>query len=114
MGSFGGSRHIAVSAPRIVTEPYRRISRVIERVGEIRPSLPSQLQGAEAERTGNTFVLTVKPFFADRLSSNPQNLALLRGVIAELESINPEEVILKIEKATDTAKSARDDLTGLF
>ena len=105
---------IAVSAPKIVTEPYRRISRVIERVGEIRPSLPSQLQGAEAERTGNTFVLTVKPFFADRLSSNPQNLALLRGVIAELESINPEEVILKIEKATDTAKSARDDLTGLF
>ena len=99
---------------RISTEPYRRFSRVVERIGEIRPSLPAQLAGAEADRQGNTFILTLKPFFADRISSNPQNVSLLRGVIAEIEGLSPEEVALKIEKATDVARSPRDELENLF
>ena len=103
-----------VPQKKISAEPYRRISRVIERVGEIRPSLPSQLAGAEAVREGNTFTLTLKPFFADRLASNEQNLALLRGVIAELEGLAPQDVRLVLEKATETAKSARDELENLF
>ena len=63
---------------------------------------------------GNTFILMLKPFFADRLASNPQNLSLLRGVIAEIEGLSPEEVTLKIEKATDATQSARDELENLF
>ena len=104
----------APALPKSSAEPYRRFSRVIERIGEIRPSLPSQLQGAEADRQGNTFILMLKPFFADRLASNPQNLSLLRGVIAEIEGLSPEEVTLKIEKATDATQSARDELENLF
>ncbi len=106
--------HPSTPTSKIGAEPYRRISRVIERVGEIRPSLPSQLSGAEATRQGNTFILILKPFFADRLSSNAQNLSLLRGVIAELEGLAAEEVTLKIEKGSDATKSAREDLENLF
>ena len=109
---------VSLSTPapekKTVYEPYRRFARVVERISEIRPSLPAQLAGAEAERQGTVFVLKLKPFFADRISSNPQNLALLRGVIAELEGIVPEEITLKIEKATDAPKSVRDDLEGIF
>ena len=106
--------HPATPERKVGTEPYRRITRVIERIGEIRPSLPSQLAGAEAERQGNTFILVLKPFFADRLLANAQNLALIRGVISEIEEIPADAITLKIEKATETTKSAREDFETLF
>ena len=108
------SEEVVCAPKKTSAEPYRRFSRVIERIGEIRPSLPAQLSGAEAEREGNTFILMLKPFFADRISSNAQNMSLLRGVIAELEGLNAEEVTLRIEKASEGTKSARDELENLF
>ena len=95
-------------------EPYRRFSRIVERIGEVKRPLAVQFIGAEAYRAGNTFTVFMGEFFAKKLSASEPDLSIVRGVIAELEGIAPEQVALRIEAKRDTAKGAKAELDSLF
>ena len=98
----------------VVAEPYRRFSRVVERIGEVKRPLAVQFIGAAADRAGNTFTVYMGEFFAKKLSSSETDLSILRGVIAELENLSPEIITLRIEAKHDNAKGARQELDSFF
>ena len=77
---------------------YSNWRSVIERIGEIKRSLSSQFNGAEAYKIGeNLFLIKMTEFFAKRISSNESDLAILRGVISEIENVDISKINVKIE-----------------
>ncbi len=81
--------------------PYESWGRVLERIGEIKKSLSSQFVSAKAQRKGTDFKVSMSEFFARRINENAADMAILRGVIAEIEGIAPSDVSVTVE-----AKSA--------
>lgn len=80
--------------------PYEKWQSVVERIGEIKRSLSSQFNGASAYRAGDgSFVIKMNGFFASRISANPSDYAILRGVIEEAEGAESGTVTLKILSA---------------
>lgn len=89
--------------------PYESFGSVLERIGEIKKSLSSQFVGATAQQTSDSsFVIKMSEFFAQRISNSPQDLSILKGVIAELEGKNPSDISV-IVKSKSTAKSSAID-----
>ena len=77
---------------------YSNWQAVIERIGEIKRSLSSQFNGAKAYKTAeNTFIIKMTEFFAKRISSNESDLAIVRGVISEIENVDISEINVKID-----------------
>ena len=79
------------------TSRYLDWNSVIERVGEVKRSLASQLNGSEAFSLGNgNFVVNIGEFFALRINNNQSDFAIIRGLIAEAEKVPASEINLKI------------------
>ncbi|MBO7304482.1 MAG: hypothetical protein J6V09_04610, partial [Clostridia bacterium] len=74
----------------------------------LKPSLSVQFISATAVRRGLEFVITMSPFFATRLSSNEPDMRILKGVVAEIEKVNPADLSIKIV-STDRAQNASTD-----
>lgn len=92
------------------TQLYERWNSVRERIGELKPSLSSQFNGAVAYRVGEReFLVQMSAFFAARLKSGTSDFAILKGVIAELEGVSPSDVTVNVE---GLSAQKRDD--GLF
>ena len=101
------------SAPPAQNEafkPYERWARAVERIGELKRSLSVQFISAQAMRRGCEFVITMSPFFATRLTSSEDDLRIVKGVIAELEKLDIQNV--KIKVVPNVGKDSRpiDDL----
>ncbi len=85
----------AASADKPV--PYGNFSAVIERIAEIKKALSSNFFSAKAYRASkNSFIILLSPFFLARLKSSEADLAIVRGVIAEIEGIAPADVKLTL------------------
>lgn len=94
---------------------YDRWHSVVERIGELKRSLSSQFVGSEAYvRGGNEFLIRMSGFFAARISSNASDFAILRGVLAEFEGKEPNELKLTIEGIANTEAGAANELENLF
>ena len=105
----------APAAPPSAETAYSAWGRVLERVSEIRASLASQFIGAQVTRSGNTFTLSMREFFAARLDGNEQDKTIIKGAIAEKEGISPSEITLKIvAKGAAPTASAADELDKIF
>ena len=102
------------AAQSTASEPYRRFSRVVERIGEVKRPLAVQFIGAEAYRVGNAFTVYMGEFFAKKLAASETDLSIVRGVIAELEGISPEQITLRVEPKRDNAKGAKAELDSFF
>lgn len=77
--------------------PYARFASVVERIGEIKRSLSVQFIGAACLKTAeNAFTLVMSPFFAKKLSENVQDLAIVRGLLAEEEGCQPADIRLTV------------------
>jgi hypothetical protein len=61
-------------------------------------------------RRGCEYVITMSPFFATRLTSSEDDLRIVKGVIAELEKLDIQNV--KIKVVPNVGKDSRpiDDL----
>ena len=98
------------AAPKADTDgsfsAYEAWGRVLERIGEIKKSLSSQFVSAKVQRKGNIFKIAMSEFFARRINENAADMAIVRGVIAEIEGINPTDVVLTVE--AKTAAKAND------
>ena len=105
----------APAVPSSAETAYSAWGRVLERVSEIRASLASQFIGAQVTRSGNTFTLSMREFFAARLDGNEQDKTIIKGAIAEKEGISPSEITLKIvAKGAAPTASAADELDKIF
>lgn len=104
------------AAPNLNTQPesaaYSGWGKVLERIGEIKKSLSCQFVSAKVLRNSHTdFTIYMSDFFAERIKNSAQDMAILKGVIAERESMSPDEINLLIEpKGMDK----KDDLASDF
>lgn len=105
----------AIQAPvQSATAPYDNWGRVLERIGEMKKSLSSRFVGAKAYRTGNSFVIKMSAFFASNISNSPADMAILRGVLAECEGLDPSAVTVSLEGKEPAPKGAQTDLDNIF
>ena len=106
------------SAPSVTASaagPYDSWGRVLERIGEMKKSLSSRFVGAKAYRTStNSFVIKMSAFFAANITNSPADMAILRGVIAECEGLEPSSVTVTLEGKDAAPKGAESDLENIF
>ena len=95
------------ATPRI--SPYGDWQYVIEKIAEIRPSLASRFSGAKAYKASDgNYLVRMSEIFANMLTSSNDDLAILRGVVAETDGVSVDSVNLIIEPL-DTASSRYSD-----
>ncbi len=102
------------SAPQMKTgeapTAYRKWSRVVERIGELKRSLSVQFISASATvAPTHCYTIYMGSFFAKRLSESEADLAIVRGVIAELEGVRQSEITVSV---VDKDKGANASLAG--
>lgn len=84
--------------PERKTVKYDKWQSVVERIGEIKCSLSVQFTKSVAFRNPDgSFLIKMNAFFAKKLSGSDADIAILRGIIAERESLPREEVRIVIE-----------------
>ena len=77
--------------------PYKRWLRAVEKIGDVKRSLSVQFKNSAAySADGRSFVITMSPFFAKRLTDSSDDAAILRGVLADLEGCAPGDIRLDI------------------
>ena len=105
-----------ISAPIAnTTASYDSWGRVLERIGEMKKSLSSRFVGAKAYRTSkNSFVIKMSPFFAANIANSQADMAIIRGVIAECEGLDPATVTVTLEGKDAAPKGAESDLENIF
>ena len=103
------------SASAIETKPYDRWGSVIERIGELKPSLSAGIATAAVHKsTDGKIIIKLGGFFANKLSSNDTDLAIIKGVIAEIEQKNAAEVEIVIEAQNKNNASPIFDIEAAF
>lgn len=94
--------------------PYSNWGRVLSRIGEVKPPLAGGLASAAVYRSGGCFKVTVKEFFAKKITASPDDFAILRGVIAEIEGVNKDSIDLQIVSSESSRSSSGSDLDNIF
>ena len=88
------------------TVAYAAWGAVVERIGEIKTSLAVQFGKSRAfVCPDGTYLVRMNGFFAGRLASNENDLKILRGVIAEREGKNPQDIKIVIEPIDSASRS---------
>ena len=78
-------------------KPYSKWGRVVSGVETAKPSICSPLSKAVAlVMPDGSFLIKVDAFFVKIIGENRENVAIIKGLIAECENIEPESVILNI------------------
>ncbi len=96
--------------------PYGVWGRVLERISEIKKPLSSRLAIAKAYRRGKyEFIIETGAFFVKMLNSDPADVALICGAIAEKEGLDRNDVKLTFRaKQAEPANSAASDLDNIL
>jgi hypothetical protein len=72
----------------------------------MKKSLSSQFINAKAYKLSPTsYSIEMNAFFAERIKSSPQDMAILRGVIAEIEGVDPSSVAVTVEARAEEKKN---------
>ena len=88
---------------------------VIEKVSELRKSLAAGINQAKVLYDGGvTFYLTLSDFFAKKISANETDLAILKGVIVEIENKNAADIKIIIETTKKQNTNSSDDIESIF
>ena len=97
--------------PARVDSVYSDWGSVIEKIGAIKPALSAAIAGASAYRNSqNEFTLRLAEIFAKKISSNEQDMAILKGVIGECEGIEPPMIKLNVLAKNQSTSSAFSDI----
>ena len=99
----GSSRREADASVQL--RRYERWGSVIERMGEVKRSLSAGIASAEVYASGNSFVIKLGEFFAKKLNDNQADMAILKGVIAEIERKNAAEINVSVVKKSNEGSS---------
>ncbi len=94
---------------------YTAWGRALEKIKEVKFSLAASLSSATVYKAGNgRFIFRLSDFFAKKLSSSEQDLAILRGVIAEIEAALPDSINIIIQSATPDSSTPFSDIERAF
>ena len=78
--------------------PYERWNTVISRIAEIKTAMSAKFLNSKAYiKADGTYLIRMNSFFARNIASSEQDLTLLRGAIAEVESVSSKDVKVAIE-----------------
>ena len=88
---------------------------VLKKIAELKKSLSVGFAGASVYTDGgDNFVIRMSGFFLDKLKSNETDMAIVRGVIAEQEGKNPQQIKLTVESKENKIRNNDSDLESLF
>ncbi len=106
----------AASAGTAELLPYTKWQAVVERIGELKRSLSSQFGSSLAYTRGDgTFLVKMSDFFATRITSNASDFAILRGVIAEAEGRDVNDVTVLVQgMGKADSGSLSNEFEGIF
>ena len=93
---------------------YGHWGAVLKKIAELKRSLSSGFAGASVYTDGVKYIFKMRGFFADKLAREETDLAIVRGVIAEHEGKNPNEITIVIENMDKASSSPSEDLDDLF
>ncbi|MBO5906773.1 MAG: DNA polymerase III subunit gamma/tau [Clostridia bacterium] len=94
---------------------YDRWGGVIERIGELKPSLSAGIATATVYKDGDCkIVIKLGAFFAGKLKSNETDMAIIRGVIAEMERKTAAEIEIVVEAQTRNNNSPFSEIEAAF
>jgi DNA polymerase-3 subunit gamma/tau len=94
---------------------YGEWGSVLKKISELKRSLSAGFAGASVYTDGNgKFVIRMNYFFADKLRSDSNDLAIIKGVLAEQEGKAPSEISLVIEDNDRGEKKSRQSIEDLF
>ena len=89
---------------------YHSWDYILDRISELKHSLKSGLSSAKVYRSGNSFTIYLNAIFYNILSSNKNDLELIRGLIAEKEKESRENIAIEIQPLGTKNNSAFSDL----
>ena len=88
---------------------------VLKKIAELKKSLSVGFAGASVYTDGQaTFVIKMSGFFLEKLKSNETDMAIVRGVIAEQEGKNPQQINLVIENKDKNNEKKYSDFEDFF
>ena len=91
-------------------QSYSSWDYILERISELKHSLKSGLSSSRVYRSGNTFTIYLNAVFYSILSSNRNDIELIRGLIAEKEREARENIIIEVKPLGVKNDSAQSDL----
>ena len=95
--------------------PYGNWSYVLDKIGELRQSLASKLKDSVAYRVSSgAYLIRLNDFFAKMISSNSEEISILRGIIADVEGTAIDSVEIIIEPLDTRSSRFSDELDSLF
>ena len=77
---------------------YEKWARAIEKIGELKKSLSVGFINSKTyKKPGGSFLIRMNPFFATKVSGDPADMMLVKGIIAELEGKSAKDILITIE-----------------
>ena len=94
---------------------YEMWGAVIERIGEVRKSLSAGIAGAVAYKNPDgSFSLKVNDFFAKKIASSDTDMAIIRGVIGELEGKRAQDIRVTVNGIVNESNSAISEIEAIL
>lgn len=93
-------------------KPYSRWGQVIKGIESVKTSIHSPLSRAVAlVMPDGSYTIKIDPFFVKIIGDNQENMAIIRGVIAEVEETTPDKITVRIvPKSSGEAPTLADEL----
>ena len=104
---------VAQKSTDSASEPqlYSKWGSVIAKIGEVKKSLSAGLASASVYRDGDgAFIIRASDFFAKKLATNEADFAIVRGVLAQIEGMQRDDVVIKIQTLSKSSGGAFYDL----
>jgi len=96
-------------------EAYIRWPAVIERIGEVRKSLSAGIAGAVVHKNPDgSFSLKVNDFFAKKIAGSDTDMAIIRGVIGELEGKGARDIRVTVNGIVNESNSAISEIEAIL
>ena len=94
---------------------YAKWPSAIKRIGEVRVSLSACMAGASAYiNPDGSFSLKVKEFFAKKIAESDTDMAIIRGVIGELEGKRAQEIKVSVNGIVNISDSAIAEIEAIL
>lgn len=94
---------------------YAEWGAVLKKIAEIKRSLSVGFAGASVYTDGlGNYSIKMSGFFAEKLKNEPQDLAIVRGVIAEHEGVDRDRVNLVIDMGSAKSAPRGESIEDLF
>ncbi len=99
------------SEAKCEAELYNKWGSVISKIGEIKPPLAARLASSSVYRLSEKeFRLLTKEVFVGMLKTSEQDMRILSGVIAEMESIAVSDLIINVECQSEVSGTPFSDI----